>query len=401
MKKGNARRAPGIVWLRRLMQLGIVGAVLWLALGRGRRPFEAFCPFGGVEAAWGLFREKAYSCTTSEMNVAMLFGVLALAVVAGKAFCGWLCPIGFLNELLAKLGRALPFLRRVQVPLRADRWLRLLRYPFTILMLVLTWRAGELVLRGYDPFYIIFSGFGHGTIGLVSVVVLAVLLLGALVIPMFWCRYFCPLGAVQDLLARFGLVRVHRAADACTGCGACDRVCLQRLDVSRPDSVASIDCTRCLDCVEACPEKALSMRLGPPLPQARRAAAAGFTRWLVPVPVAAALLFGVRVSEPLTLPTAEASFEEAGPLADPARVECTVAGVKCRGTAMLFLGRAATFPGVGEVKAYAGTNRVVITYDRARTSAEALRDSINAPVPHPRTGERFPDIFRVVEMRAD
>ena len=94
-------------WLRRLLQLGILGSVIFLALGLGRRSFEAFCPFGGVEAAWAFFRERAYTCTLSEMNMAMLLGVLGLTILAGKAFCSWVCPIGFLHELLYKLGTAI------------------------------------------------------------------------------------------------------------------------------------------------------------------------------------------------------------------------------------------------------------------------------------------------------
>lgn len=391
-------RAVPPIWLRRAGQLGVLGAVLWLAFGQGRRSFEAFCPFGGVEAAWGLFRERSYSCTTSEMNAAMFIGVMALAVIAGKAFCGWICPIGLLNEMLFKIGQAVPWLRRRQIPLSVDRRLRLLRYPFTILFVVLTWKAGELLLRGYDPFYIIFSGFGHGTLGLISVLALAVTLLAALVIPMFWCRVLCPLGAVQDLLARFGLLRIHRNAPSCTDCGACDLVCPQRLSVSRPASVASIDCTRCLDCLEACPTGALSVGLGPPVPQTRRGRVVTISRWIVPIPVAASLLLGLRLAEPMTLPTAEATFYDPSSLADPITVDYTVQGVKCHGTATFFIRRISAIGGVAEVRAFAGLNRVEVTFDRGRISPEALRDSINAPIRHPRTDEEVPDVFLVREM---
>lgn len=384
--------------LRRLAQLGILGAVAWLALGHGRRPFEAFCPFGGVEAAWGLIRQQTYSCTTSEMNMAMLIAVAALTLLAGKAFCSWICPVGFLGEMLYKLGRVVPFLRTRVLPLRTDRWLRLLRYPFTALMLALTYHAGELVLRGYDPFYILFSGFGHGTLGLVSAIAIGVFLLGSTVVPMLWCRFLCPLGASQDLLARFGLLRLHRSAAACTACGACDRACLQRLAVSTPTSIASIDCTRCLDCLDACPADALTVKLGTPWPGGMRSTAWKVSRWLVPVPVAAAMVLGLRVSEPLTLPTAEASFYETADLAEPDTWSYTVEGVKCTGTANYFIGRASSFAGVASIKAYAGTNRVVITFDRARTNAETVRDSIDAPVRNPRTGESI-HVFRVRELK--
>jgi NapH/MauN family ferredoxin-type protein len=384
--------------LRRLAQLGILGAVAWLALGHGRRPFEAFCPFGGVEAAWGLLRQGTYSCTTSEMNTAMLIGVAVLALLAGKAFCAWICPVGFFGELLYKLGRVVPFVRKIVLPLRVDRWLRLARYPFTALMLVFTFRAGELVLRGYDPFYILFSGFGHGTLGLISVIALAIFVLGSTVVPMLWCRFLCPLGAVQDLLARFGLLRLHRDAPSCTSCGACDRACLQRLAVSTPATIASIDCTRCLDCIDACPTNALAVKLGTPWPGRARGAAWKVSRWLVPVPVAAAMVVGLRVSEPLTLPTAEASFYETADLAQPDTWSYTVEGVKCTGTSNFFIRRASAFPGIAAIKAYAGTNRVVVTFDRSRISAEALRDSIDAPIKNPQTGEPM-SVFRVREMK--
>jgi ferredoxin len=388
-----------VSYLRRGFQFGILGAVVYLALGQGQRAFEAFCPFGGIEAGWALFREKAYTCTLSEMNLAMLIAVAGLTILAGKAFCGWVCPIGLINEMLYKLGRLIPGLRKVSVPLRADRYVRWLRYPFTILMVVLTWRAGELILRGYDPFFLIFSGFGHGALGIVSWISLGVLLLGALVIPMLWCRYLCPMSAVMDILARFGLARIHRSEATCTDCGLCDRVCLQRVEVSRPPSVAAADCTRCLDCVEACPTAALAVKLGPPDPTTHRKPWWRLTSWAVPIPVAAALLVGLRLSGPLTLPTATASFFE--PIAGSKAVATfTVEGVKCRGTSNFFIKRVSSFAGVAAVETYAGLHRARITFDRTKTSVSAIRDSINAPVVHPRTGARIPGVFTVTSTKS-
>lgn len=390
---------PSVILLRRALQLAVLAVLIRLALGHGQRAFEAFCPFGGAEAAWGLFRERSYTCTLSEMNVAMLIGLLALVALAGKAFCAWVCPIGFMNELLFKLGRRLPWIRRLQLPWRADQWLRFLRYPVLALVLILTWRAGELILRGYDPFFLLFSGFGHGALPVVSWVALGLAVSAALVVPMFWCRLLCPLGAVMDALARFAFLRVHRSASACNACGACDRACLQRLRVSNQSSLGAVDCTRCMDCLEACSAGALSLRLGPPHPLGSRRAWARIPSWVTPVPVAAALVVGIRLSGPLTLPTATADFRPRESLREPATATCTVQGVKCRGTSNLFIYRCATFPGVASVKTYAGLHKVVLTFDRGRLTPEALRDSINAPVPHPQTGRRFAGVFRCTSLK--
>lgn len=57
---------PSVILLRRALQLAVLAVLIRLALGHGQRAFEAFCPFGGAEAAWGLFRERSYTCTLSE-----------------------------------------------------------------------------------------------------------------------------------------------------------------------------------------------------------------------------------------------------------------------------------------------------------------------------------------------
>lgn len=248
--------------LRYASALVVLGMVCFLAFGYGRRSFEAWCPFGGMESLWGLLRDGEFSCALGPLNLSMLVALLGLAVVAKKAFCGWACPIGFLGELAARLGgRA--WRRRPRVAPNLDRWLKPLRYAVLVGFLFLTYRTGELVLRGYDPFYLIFSGVGHGSAGAVSWVVLGALLAAALVLPMAFCRYLCPLGAVFDPFSRLGLLRLHRDANRCTACGQCARACPQRLPVNELAQLRHKDCTNCLECVDACAEPGvLQLRAG-------------------------------------------------------------------------------------------------------------------------------------------
>ncbi|MDD5628194.1 MAG: 4Fe-4S binding protein, partial [Elusimicrobia bacterium] len=71
----------------------VLGAVVWLALGRGGRSFEDYCPFGGAESLWGLLTTRQFSCTLGPLNLSVMLGLLGLTLLAKKAFCGWVCPV--------------------------------------------------------------------------------------------------------------------------------------------------------------------------------------------------------------------------------------------------------------------------------------------------------------------
>jgi polyferredoxin len=247
-------------YLRFGMLAIVLGCVIYLALGYGGRSFEAYCPFGGVESLWGLFTTGEFSCALGPLNLSFLLALLVLVLLCKKAFCSWACPIGFISELSIRASGRI-WNKRLSIPVRVDQHLKSLRYVVLAVALFFTYRTEELVLRGYDPFYLIFSGFGHGSAGLVSVFVLAGILIGMWIVPMFFCRYLCPLGAVFDPFSRVAVLRVTRDASKCTGCGKCGRACLHSIPVQSLPTVRKRDCTNCLECLDACPEKdALQLR---------------------------------------------------------------------------------------------------------------------------------------------
>lgn len=241
-------------YLRYSLLTIILGIVIYLALGFGQRSFEAYCPFGGMESLWGLFTDGRFSCTLGPSNLSLMIAIIVLALIAKKAFCGWICPIGFLSELTGKLGGRL-FPRRPTVDPKLNGWLKLLRYVALLLALYFTYKTGELILRGFDPYYIIFSGFGHGSLGWVTIITLAVLVIGSLIIPMFFCRYLCPLGATLDPFSRLGLIKISRDEENCTECGECQNVCPYNIAPHEMLNVRHRDCTNCLECVDVCPEE--------------------------------------------------------------------------------------------------------------------------------------------------
>ncbi len=137
--------------LRYGLLIAVTAIIAYLALGYGERSFEAYCPFGGAESLWGLFRDGQFSCATGPLNLSMFAAIIVLAVVAKKTFCGWICPIGFLGELSGKLSRKVTG-KKLKINPKLNEWLKLTRYLALFLALYFTFRTGELILRGYDPF---------------------------------------------------------------------------------------------------------------------------------------------------------------------------------------------------------------------------------------------------------
>ena len=140
---------------RRLMQaffLVLTAAGVMLVGAR----CELWCPMGGVEALKAYWNEGAMVCSLGVSNFFILGGVLGMALLARRAFCGYVCPIGALSELCRWIGGRLGLKRR-EVPARLDAVLGLLKYAVLAAVLWGTWQLGELVFRGYCPAYALIS----------------------------------------------------------------------------------------------------------------------------------------------------------------------------------------------------------------------------------------------------
>ena len=202
------------------------------------------------------------------LGMLILFGA-----VLGRLICGFLCPFGFVQDLLYKI----PFFKKLR-SFRGDRALRWVKYAVLLLLCILfpMFLSGDWATVPFFCKYICPSGMLFGAIPLTlanpalasqagglfwwKIAVLAVIVLLSLMISRPFCRYLCPLGAFYGLFNRIAIVNLQHAEDKCTHCGACEAVCPMGIDPVK--DFASTECIRCTRCARACPHGALHLGIG-------------------------------------------------------------------------------------------------------------------------------------------
>ena len=231
--------------------------------------FDVFCPFGAIETLLPYLTTGQTLKTTSPLNFAVFLGVLGVSLLAGRAFCGWMCPIGTLQDFLTKISGRLFGNKKIQlagkqirlpykISPRNDAWLRSLKYLILAVILLASTFAIYPPLREICPARAIFS-FQLTTPLLWSVLIIFVIT--SMVNKRFWCKYLCPLGAVLAPFNKISPLRLVLNQDSCTNCRRCDAAC--PMDI--PDltnNLRSAECIECLECQETCDEKdALELHL--------------------------------------------------------------------------------------------------------------------------------------------
>lgn len=207
---------------------------------------------------------------------------LLMFVVLNKAFCGWICPLGFFQEILSLIGQKLGLQRVESLPdklvdrIRPLKWVILLLLVFALPLLtglgITGHEAGDpfckicpsriltsLASGSTDQLYLDTSTWGYLLLSVVSSFMFGLILIWGLYVRQPFCR-ICPMLALHAVFRKIGLVRlVKDAKPRCEKCGLCAKACpmdireihteMQKKDVLFPD------CTLCGRCVEFCPDK--------------------------------------------------------------------------------------------------------------------------------------------------
>ncbi len=236
--------------------------------------------------------------------------VVAATLVLGRVFCGWVCPLGALNDFAGS------FKRTAASPTRLDAVGTKVKYY--VLAFVLAASIFGLHLVGIlDPISLVIRSFALAVMPAVNLLARAVLgavydlgipglndaagtlldslelhvlsfrqpffvqasLIGALLAVVlalnflrkrFWCRFICPLGALLALVGRFSLLNHRLEPDSCDECRLCMTTCNAGARPEPSSPWRGSECVLCMNCRDTCPIHAISFEFGRPEPGMHR-----------------------------------------------------------------------------------------------------------------------------------
>ena len=235
------------------------------------------CPLGAIQNA---LASSGHRAGWYVMGILLLFGV-----TLGRTICGWLCPLGLIQELLHKIPTCK--IRKSRIT-RALSWLKYVLLAVFVVAIPLWYGLKhDIPVPGFCK-YICPAGTFEGAVGLLSnpnntglfgmlgilftskFTIMLIIGLACVFCYRTFCRFLCPLGAIYGLFNRFCLVGVRVDEDRCNGCGACVRGC--GMDVRH---VGDHECIHCARCIDTCAQKAISLKAGKAVLKAPAAALSG------------------------------------------------------------------------------------------------------------------------------
>lgn len=177
---------------------------------------------------------------------------IIISLFWGRFFCGWICPLGAVQEFLN------PEQENRLIPIPLDQGFKYLKYLVLIGLGYLTWRTSINYWTGYEPFSTMFSFSGTT----VTFLTLVGILLLSLMISRPFCRYLCPLGAILAITSKIAPFTMKTDAAKCMVCGKClrgvcpmDAISSYNPEIDLPE-ISVAECIYCTRCQKVCPKSA-------------------------------------------------------------------------------------------------------------------------------------------------
>jgi ferredoxin-type protein NapH len=228
-----------------------------------------------------LLDRPLYAPSWISMALALMI-MIVLYVALARFMCGWMCPLGFVSDMLDYVRQKLK-IDRITLPEKLRNFLRLWRYSFVLflifmsLAIIVPWAYGTYMNKNFFavacqvcPARTIIPIFGGkiptmpsffttwtAIFSTLSLIFLAIYLCG-LFVTRAWCR-ICPNGTITSLFNKGALIIKEKDVQKCTKCGICKRVCpfenSHVFEEKENKNINHPNCIMCFNCIDKCPEK--------------------------------------------------------------------------------------------------------------------------------------------------
>lgn len=203
-------------------------------------------PYAGWSELRSLFTDVSYRFRGISKGIALTIAIGVVSLLLGRFFCGFVCPIGSLQDFSRYIGKKLG-IKSLNLPKGKNLRGEMFKYLILIILLVLSIVGLGNLISPYSPWtaYLnLFMGFNI-QIGFVVLISVAIL---SLFMKRVFCRLICPLGAFQSLLYAIGPLKINANKD-CKACIHCLSDCPVDIEESH-DGIISPECINCLKCTE-------------------------------------------------------------------------------------------------------------------------------------------------------
>ena len=200
------------------------------------------------------FTRYQIRCFIPPAMIVMAGAMTLLTIMGNKSFCGWICPLGCMQEIFFKLSRRI---KKYKVPFSFTNLIRTLFFIcFLIIVSIFTVNIYDFI----NPFELF-----HWHPQLYTLLIVSVVLLASLIYFRPFCAFLCPVGFLSWICEYISIFRIYKNEALCTHCNKCikESPC-NAIGNIISDKALKPDCYSCGKCIESCPEGALSFRIKNP-----------------------------------------------------------------------------------------------------------------------------------------
>ncbi len=280
-------RPKDIPFIRRLIQTSFLLFCLWIgyrfllffnwATGISDRfvprppAIEAFLPISALVGLRQFFLTFHYD-TVHPAGLTILLANIFIAFFWRKGFCGWICPVGTISNIAETIGKKAGILLSlpawIDIPLLGIKYILMLFFLYFIFFKMDAKEVQSFIISPYNigadaEMLHFFLSPSYISLG-----VIILLITFSFFIRNLWCRYLCPYGALLGILALASPIQIRRDKEICTNCGRCDRICPSSIKITKRQTIRTVECIGCMECVSTCPVKGC---LAPSFPPKKKA----------------------------------------------------------------------------------------------------------------------------------